>query len=63
MLSFSKTLQNNLSHAFTPNIRDVIKFYSPGDQSLETDFSAYAQEIGSKLVRLVFQMFERRQNI
>ena len=40
MLSFSKTLQNNLSHSFTLNIREVMKFYNLGNQSLETDFSA-----------------------
>ena len=44
MLSFSKPLQNNLSHTFTPNIREVMKFYNVGSQSLETDFGAYEIE-------------------
>ena len=44
MLSFSNTLENNLSHAFTANIREVKKFYNLGDQVLETDFSAYEIE-------------------
>ena len=44
MFSFSKTLQNNWSQAFTANIREVVKFYNLGDQNLETDFSAYEIE-------------------
>ena len=44
MLSSSKSLQNNLSYAFTPNIRDVMKVYNPGYQSSETDFGAYEIE-------------------
>ena len=30
-------MQNYLSHAFAPNIREVMKFCDLGDQSLETD--------------------------
>ena len=44
MLSFSKALENNWSHALTPNIREVMKFYNLGDQSLERDFGTYEIE-------------------
>ena len=46
MLSFSKTLQNHLSHAFAPNIREVMKFCDLGDQSLETDIRDQSLLIG-----------------
>ena len=31
--------QNNLNYASNLSIREVIKFYSPGDKIFETDFS------------------------
>ena len=39
MLSFWQTFQNNLNHASTSNIREVIKFYDLGGKTFETDFS------------------------
>ena len=37
MLLYSKTFQNRLNHASSPNTREVMKFYNLGDQSFETD--------------------------
>ena len=69
MLPFSKTLQNNLSHAFTPNIREVMKLYNIGEQSLEieADFSAYEIECTGNRYQVysgirLSEMFERLQN-
>ena len=59
-------MENNYRHAFTPNIREVTKFYNLGDQILETDFCAYEIErtgISTKLAGFGFQMVERRQNV
>ena len=39
ILSFSESLQNNLNHASTLNIREVRKFYNLGYKRFATDFS------------------------
>ena len=36
MFLFQTTFQNNLNYNLIPNIREVMKFYNPGDQSFET---------------------------
>ena len=38
-LSYSKTFHNTLNYASTANIEEVMKFYSLGDKTFETDFS------------------------
>ena len=37
-LSYSKHFHNNLDHASTANIEEVMKFYNLGDKTFETDF-------------------------
>ena len=39
-----------MNNVFTSNIREVIKFYNPGDKTFETDFSIMRMRtiIGSK---------------
>ena len=38
MLSYSKHFHNTLIYTSTANIEEVMKFYSPGDKTFETDF-------------------------
>ena len=40
MFSLLRTSQNNFNDSCISNIREVLKFYNPGDQSCETDLGS-----------------------